>query len=180
MTHRWQDLDVTFHRADAARTHEVLSVLDEAAGWLAAKGVAQWPDRFRPEWVAEGIARGETWLASVGGESAATLTLDWSDPKWEDTATVRAGYLHRLAIRRRAAGLGAVLLDWAAGAAAERGAGSLRLDCVSDNPRLRAYYESRGFVHHGDVAVGGAPGEPVDTAGPRTWLSRYQLALPRG
>ncbi|GAA3316118.1 hypothetical protein GCM10020219_034180 [Nonomuraea dietziae] len=54
----------------------------------------------------------------------------------------------------------------------------LRLDCVKSNDRLRAYYEARGFAHRGDVPVGGAPGQRLED-GPVTWVSRYELALPR-
>jgi hypothetical protein len=51
----------------------------------------------------------------VGGEIGGTLTLDWSDPLWEDVGGT-AGYVQRMAVRRRAAGLGAVMLRWAADA----------------------------------------------------------------
>jgi hypothetical protein len=47
---------------------------------------------------------------------------------------------------------------------------------VASNDRLRAYYEAAGFVHRGDVAVGGAPGQHLDN-GPATLVSRYELQL---
>jgi hypothetical protein len=68
------------------------------------------------------------------------------------------------------------MLGWAADEARRRGADFLRLDCVKSNDRLRAYYETRGFAHRGDVPVGGAPGQRLDE-GPVTWVSRYELAL---
>jgi hypothetical protein len=40
-------------------------------------------------------------------------------------------------------------------------------------------YEVAGFVRRVDVAVGGAPGQRLD-AGPVTWVSRYERALPPG
>ena len=79
-------------------------------------------------------------------------------------------------MRRQAAGLGAVILAWAADAARQRGCEALRLDCVAFNPRLRAYYEAAGFVHRGDVTVAGAPGQRLDT-GPTVLVSRYELPL---
>ncbi|MEU8913222.1 GNAT family N-acetyltransferase [Streptomyces nigrescens] len=166
---------VTFRRAVSGCTDEVLSVLDEAAGWLDARGVAQWPLRFEAAWVEEAISRGETWLVEVGNRTAGTVTLDWSDAIWADAAGT-AGYVHRLAVRRRAAGLGTVVLGWAAGMARQQGVEALRLDCVKFNGRLRAYYEAQGFVHRGDVPVGGAPGQRQD-GGPVTWVSRYELAF---
>ncbi|MFJ4438060.1 GNAT family N-acetyltransferase [Streptomyces sp. NPDC088923] len=154
---------------------EVLGVLDEAAGWLEARGVSQWPSRFEAAWVREALTRGETWLVEIGGKVAGTATVDWSDPLWADPGGT-AGYVHRMAVRRWASGLGSVILDWAGDAARQRGASTLRLDCVKSNGRLRSYYETRGFVHRGDVPVGGAPGLRQDD-GPVTWVSRYQLDL---
>ncbi|MDP4503194.1 GNAT family N-acetyltransferase [Nonomuraea turcica] len=168
--------NLSFHRASPAHTAEVLSVLNEAADWLRRREVTQWPDRFEPSWIDEAITRGETWLVRAGDKAVGTLTLDWSDPLWSDVAG-SAGYVHRMAVRRRAAGLGAVILDWAADTVRLNRREVLRLDCVASNSGLRAYYEARGFVHRGDVPVGGAPGQRRDD-GPRTWVSRYELPLP--
>jgi len=167
--------ETTFQRAASDRVDDVLSVLDEAAGWLGARGIRQWPARFEAAWVEEAISRGETWLVEAEGKVAGTVTVDWSDPLWADAGGT-AGYVHRMAVRRWAAGLGAVILGWAADTARQQGAGMLRLDCVRSNLRLRSYYEERGFVHRGDVPVGGAPGQRQDD-GPVTWVSRYELAL---
>jgi GNAT superfamily N-acetyltransferase len=81
-----------------------------------------------------------------------------------------------MAVRRRAAGLGSVILAWAADVARQRGGGALRLDCVASNRRLRTYYEAAGFAHRGDVTVGGAPGQRRDE-GPVTQVSRYEMPL---
>ncbi|MEV5607586.1 GNAT family N-acetyltransferase [Streptomyces sp. NPDC052225] len=153
----------------------MLAVLDDAAGRLAARGIAQWPARFEAEWITDALRRGETWLVGVDGDTAGTVTLDRSDPLWADTGGA-AGYVHRMAVRRTAAGLGAVVLDWAADTVRQQGAQALRLDCVRSNSRLRAYYESRGFVHRGDAAVGRAPGQR-GVEGPATWVSRYERVL---
>lgn len=165
----------TFRVATPDQAAEVLSVLDEAAAWLAARGIAQWPARFELSWVAGAMSRGETWLVEAGGAVAATVTLDWSDPLWAD-ADPGAGYLHRMAVRRNGAGLGPVILGWAADVARRRGCDALRLDCVTSNGRLRAYYEAAGFAHRGDVTVGGAPGQRLGE-GPVTQVSRYEMPL---
>ena len=173
MTEDRDGAEVVFERAGADRMDEVLSVLDEAADWLRARGISQWPARFEAAWVEDAIGRGETWLVAVGGEVAGTVTLDWADPVWDDGP---AGYVHRMAVRRWAAGLGPCILAWAADTARRRDACFLRLDCVRSNERLRAYYEARGFTHRGDAPVGGAPGQRLED-GPVTWVSRYELAL---
>ncbi|AXI80045.1 GNAT family N-acetyltransferase [Peterkaempfera bronchialis] len=166
--------DIEFLRAGPEQTTEVLAVLDEAAAWLRSRGVDQWPARFEAAWIEPGIAQGDTWIVRTGGRTAATVTLDWFDPVWSDHPGP-AGYLHRLAVRRHAAGLGARILDWAAATLAHTGR-HLRLDCLAANTALRAYYESAGFTHRGDTRVGGAPGQRRHD-GPATLVSRYEKPL---
>lgn len=169
---------VEFLVAGIDQTGDVLAVLDEAAGWLQQRGVEQWPPRFEHSWIEGPIRRGETWLVTVGGTVSGTVTLDRSDRLWEDVPSAAALYVHRMAVRRSAAGLGAVILGWAADAASRLGLEVLRLDCVASNARLRTYYEDAGFVHCGDVKVAGAPGQRLDE-GPVTVVSRYQQHLSR-
>lgn len=126
-----------------------------------------------------GIAAGETWLAEVDGAPVGTVTLQWSDPLWSDVDDPdAAGYVHRLAVRRSAAGTGRALLDWAAATTLGHGRELLRLDCVAHNAALRAYYERAGFRQCGEVEVGGPPGQRL-AGGPRVLLARYELALGR-
>ncbi len=169
------DLPVRFLVAAPGQADEVLAVLDEAAAWLQERGVEQWPSRFEPSWVEGAVSRGETWLVLAGGTVSGTVTLDHSDPVW-DGLPGAALYVHRMAVRRSASGLGTVILDWAAGVARRQGREALRLDCVAANGRLRAYYEAAGFAHRGDVTVAGAPGQRLDE-GPVTVVSRYEQPL---
>lgn len=159
-------------RASSDDISDVILVLDEAAQWLASLGVEQWPSRFELDWVSPSIDDGCTWLVRLDDRLAATLVLDWSDPIWEAIGG-SAGYIHRLAVRRHAAGLGSHLLAWAAGEVFARDRRLLRLDCVASNRRLRGYYEAAGFQHRGDVQVGGVPGQRFDAA-TRTLVSRYE------
>jgi hypothetical protein len=103
------------------------------------------------------------------------VTVDLADRVW-DGVPGRALYLHRMAVRRRAAGLGAAILAWAADVARGQGRDALRLDCVASNKGLRGYYEAAGFTHRDDVTVRGAPGQRLDE-GPTTVVSRYELRL---
>jgi GNAT superfamily N-acetyltransferase len=166
---------VTFAVAAPDQLDDVLRVLDEAAAWLRSRGIAQWPARFEPSRARASIERGETWLVEVNGLVSATVTLDWSDPLWDEVPG-NAAYLHRMAVRRRSAGLGRDILAWAAGVAREHGRDALRLDCVASNERLRAYYEAAGFAFHSDVTVAGAPGQRLGD-GPLTVVSRYERPL---
>ncbi len=166
---------IEFLIASRSQLDDVLTILDEAAHWLQVRGVSQWPSRFEPSWVEGALGRGETWLVRVGAATCATVTLDMADSVWDELPG-RALYVHRIAVRRQSAGLGAAILAWAAGVARERGLDGLRLDCVASNDRLRAYYETAGFIHRGDVTVAGAPGQRLDE-GPPTVVSRYELRL---
>jgi GNAT superfamily N-acetyltransferase len=166
---------VRFVAAGPREVDEVLRVLDEAAAWLEGRGIEQWPSRFESSWVEGAIGRGETWLVEVNGLIAATVTMDWADAAWNGVPG-NAAYLHRMAVRRRSAGLGAVILTWAAESAGQHGCDALRLDCVASNRGLRAYYEAAGFVFRGDVVVAGAPGQRLDD-GPVTVVSRYELPI---
>ena len=166
---------IQFRIAGPDHADDVLRVLDEAAAWLREQGITQWPPRFELCWIEDAIRRGETWLVEVDGRISATVTVDWSDPVWSDVGG-RAAYLHRMAVRRQEPGLGSVILAWVADYARRHDCDALRLDCVASNDRLRAYYERAGFVCRGDVAVGGAPGQRLDT-GAATWVSRYEMSL---
>lgn len=132
----------------------VLDVLSDAARWLRARGIDQWPENFESDWVLPAIECGETWLAERDGEVVGSLVVQWEDPIFWAGFPSDAGYLHRLAVRRSGAGLGAQLLRWAEHHTAGNGKPFLRLDCVEWNESLRAYYERAGYEHVGDVTVG--------------------------
>lgn len=169
------DPKIVFRLATLDQVDAVLGVLNEAAAWLQNQGITQWPTRFDPSWIEEAILHGETWLVEADSATGGTVTVDWSDPVWGD-ACGDAAYIHRMAVRRRCRGLGSVILAWAAEMARRHNRSALRLDCVASNDRLRAYYETAGFIYRGDVTVGGAPGQRLDT-GPVTVVSRYEMPL---
>jgi hypothetical protein len=161
--------------ADASEVADVLDVLNEAASWLTACGIRQWPASFTPAMVEPCIRAGETWLAREGGELVGTVTLSWSDPAWPE-ALDDAGYVHRLAVPRRGTGLGPRLLGWAAAEVTDRGRSHLRLDCVATNRKLRGYYEGLGFAYCGDTELFGTPGERLSTGTP-TVVSLFELVV---
>jgi GNAT superfamily N-acetyltransferase len=142
-------------RAEAQDVDQIVGVLSEAAAWLLAREVRQWPDPFPRERVSAVVARGDFYLASSGGETVATLALMWSDPTFWGERPPDAGYVHALAVRRAWAGrgVGASLLDWAGEQVAGAGREYLRLDCLAGNAELRRYYERHGFELRGEVAV---------------------------
>ena len=112
-----------------------------------------WPEEFPRGPYEESIAAGEVYLLRRGGAPVGMLLLQWSDRELWGDVPEDAGYVHKLAVRRAYAGegLGREMLRWAEGEAAAAGKRYLRLDCMADNPPLRAYYERAGFEPRGVV-----------------------------
>jgi ribosomal protein S18 acetylase RimI-like enzyme len=99
------------------------------------------------------IARGKAYLARVDGEPAGMVVLQEADESIWPGAPADALYIHGVRVRRAFAGrrVGRVLLERAAREALARGKAYLGLDVMADNPRIRAYYESAGFVRVRDL-----------------------------
>ena len=131
----------------------------DAVGWLAEKGSDQWQpaamlarNASRPEGrnLRDEIRRGEVYIVKQDGAVVGTVSLDdYADPEFwtEDDEPKSALYVHRMIVSREAAGhgLGAVMLDWAAGQAAHAGKRWLRLDAWRTNTALHDYYRRQGF-----------------------------------
>ena len=135
----------------------VAALLDEATVWVGQRGYEQWPLPFPRDEVAAAIERGEVYVAELDGDAVATMTLLWDDPMYWGERPPEAAYVHKLAVSRACAGqrIGQALVEWADKTAAGEGRSFLRLDCLRDNPGIRAYYERLGFEHRGDLVVRG-------------------------
>lgn len=136
----------------------VVSMLEEAARWMARRGIEGWtPDGFSRERIAVLIRNSEMYLAVLDGRPAGTFALQWSDREtWGDVPD-DAGYVHGLAIRREFAGegLGREMLRRAEQMVSRAERGYLRLDCVADNEALNEYYRRAGFAYRGSSVVRG-------------------------
>jgi GNAT superfamily N-acetyltransferase len=144
----------------------VLSILDDAAGWLHERGIEQWPESFssdatwRTDRIRTYVEHGLTYLArDESGRPIATFTLSRAaDPQfahgWPD-GPEDAGYIFRMAVLREAAGqdMGGQLLDWAADEVGKWGLSWLRLDVHRFNLELQEYYNRRGFEKVGEVTA---------------------------
>jgi GNAT superfamily N-acetyltransferase len=145
-------------QATLAEVDEVVSILVEAADWLAERGTPMWrDDELRPEAIAADVRGGLFCVAEIDGQLAGTIKFQLSDPEfWPDVPDGESAYVHRLAVRRRFAGgtVSSALLSWAADRAASLGRRYLRLDCEAARDRLRRVYERAGFSHHSNRQVG--------------------------
>ena len=138
----------------------VVGILDDAARWMLQRGIQQWESPCPPDvWdhMAREIGNGQVYLArlSDAGAPVGTLRLEWKGmPLWP--AEADAGYIHSMAVRPAYMGrqVGKQMLEWAIQHIRSHGKTIARLDCMSDSRRLRAYYESAGFLYRGDGLSG--------------------------
>ena len=144
-------------RCQARDLSAVATLLDEATAWVGERGYEQWPLPFPQAEIAAGIERGEVYVAELGGEVVATVTLLWDDELHWGERPSDAAYVHRLAVSRAHAGerIGQAVVEWADAIAAANGRAFLRLDCHRTNPGIRRYYEELGFEHCADEVIAG-------------------------
>jgi GNAT superfamily N-acetyltransferase len=131
----------------------LIAFRDEAAAWLARKGIDQWQEPWPTEdLMVEGMLRnieaGETFIVWDDDTPAATITINhFAKPElWTpEEAAEPALYAHKVTVDRAHGGhdLGVELLDWAGTKAADEGADWLRVDVWTTNERLRTTTSSR-------------------------------------
>ena len=136
----------------------VSEILHEAAQWLIDSGKAMWKDdELSAARIAADVRTGLYFVAEREGEAAGIVRFQLEDPIfWPDVPEGEAAYIHRLAVRRRFAGVGVPqeLMNWAAERTRSIGRRLLRLDCEAEREKLRAMYQRFGFRHHSDRQVG--------------------------
>jgi GNAT superfamily N-acetyltransferase len=126
-------------RATPEDLDTLVAFRDQAAAWLASKGIDQWQEPWPSEdLMVEGMLRnieaGETFIVWDDDDTpAATITINrWAKPElWtEQERAEPALYAHKVTVDRAfgGQGLGAELLDWAGTKAADEGADWLRVD----------------------------------------------------
>jgi ribosomal protein S18 acetylase RimI-like enzyme len=169
---------VEISRATSADLDDVLDILNEAARWLSSRGINQWPiDGFPRELIAGDIARGEVYLARRKRRAVGTFTLQWSDELFWSGVAEEAGYIHRIAVRGDARGLGVELIKFAERATVATGRKLLRLDCFSGNVALCSYYERAGFVRRADIEIDPRGDATVPESTRRFIARQYEKSL---
>ena len=144
-------------RAAAGDFDAVYAIIAEAAAWLQSRDISQWnwfltdPGK---DFIRHRIETAETYLVlDPRAQPVATFTVQWDDemiwgPRGKDGT---AGYVHGLAVRRRAAGigLGLKMLEWSSNLIAQKSRRLIRLDCMAKNESLCNYYRRAGFTDAG-------------------------------
>jgi ribosomal protein S18 acetylase RimI-like enzyme len=160
--------DLPFRRATAADFDAVFAIMIEAATWLQSRGISQWSFFLTEpgkDFVRNRILTAEAYLVfDRNDRPVATFTLQWKDEEiWGARGLDgNAGYVHGLAVCRRAAGkgLGTVLLALASNLIAQNSRRLVRLDCMAQNEALCNYYRRVGFEDL-DVADSLVTGKPL-------------------
>jgi ribosomal protein S18 acetylase RimI-like enzyme len=131
------------------------ALIDGARRWLHSRGIDQWQNAVPDSLLLRDAERGNLFVVRHRHGIVAMVTVYDSDPEaWGDDPAP-ALYVHRLAVSQehRGARLGERLLSWVEEKAAQQGLTAVRLDCATDNPALRRFYEQHGFQHVRDVTV---------------------------
>jgi protein-tyrosine phosphatase len=145
--------ELVIERATLAETDQLIAIHEDAARWLWSRGIRQWePGAFPRDRLIACIERGEAHLVRLDGEQVGMAIVQEADEYTWGARPDDALYLHGLRVLRAYAGrgVGRAILRWAEEQVMSRGRIFLRLDCMADNIKLRAYYEDAGFRHVGE------------------------------
>jgi GNAT superfamily N-acetyltransferase len=160
--------NITFRPAVPAEMPAVLLLLKQAALWLREKKIAYWQNWIDPApnfvaWIQRGFDNHEFFMVQSTGRSIGEIVgcfrLQWQDPVFWGEQAANAGYVHSFTVSRGLAGrgLGYRLLGLIEDYCRERGKTLLRLDCGTDIPGIRKYYEKYGFHRVKDMVYAGFP-----------------------
>jgi len=149
--------ELQFRRATGTDFDAVYAIVLEAATWLQSRNIPQWnwlsTEKGRAV-IQRRIETAETYLIFDSlNQPMATFTLQWEDEQiWGPRGLDgKAGYVHGLAVTRRAAGkgLGLAMIADASTRIAQNSRRLIRLDCDARNPGLCDYYRHAGFADAG-------------------------------
>lgn len=140
---------------------EAQSLVAGARQWLHSRSIDQWQDAIPDSTIRSNAERGELFVVRGNTGLRAMVTVVESDEETWGHQLDPAVYVHRLAVAQdaRGKGLGPALLNWVRLRAVEQGKKFVRLDCASDNPGLRKFYERLGYRYVKDVTVEAPTGD---------------------
>lgn len=146
-------MDLQIRLAINTETKQIIQLLKEIATWLKSEEIDQWSyllSEGEDDEIEQAILNSETYVAEYDKKLIGTFTIssilsEWDLNLWGNQVN-RSLYLHRLAIDivHKGNGWGYEIIRWIE----EEFSGQymyLRLDCVSNNPRLNQFYRECGF-----------------------------------
>ena len=125
-------------------------ILLDAAQWLNSIGKPLWREE-EVKWthLSKTFSLSDFYIALYDRIPAACMAVIDHDPfLWPDVAKGQSLFVHKLAVKRFAAGKGlsGAMLNYAKALCRNKKISMLRLDCHSLMPKLRAVYERNGFT----------------------------------
>jgi N-acetylglutamate synthase-like GNAT family acetyltransferase len=154
--------EIVIKRAEGNDISEILRLLKEAALWLELKKINYWKDWINPpnkftNWIKTGLENNEFFMVAQGTSIIGCFRLSWEDEIFWGKQKVSAGYIHSLTIDRKLKGkkMGYKVLRTIEKFCRESHKKYLRLDCSSEVPALKRYYENIGFRQIGETIVHG-------------------------
>ena len=146
---------MTASEKDIPKIEDIL--LDTIQGWADPSDKNLWrEDQIKWKRLSKDFVVSDFHIALLDGSPAACMAVVDHDPFfWPDVEKGTSLFIHKLAVKRFAAGKGLsdALIAHAKTMCAKRNISSLRLDCYSKSPKLRAVYERNGFVCVGEKVL---------------------------
>lgn len=150
-----QDIDAIFELYDAGTAYQ------------KKLGIQNWQG-FERTMVENTIEEGVQWQIVIDDELACVFTLALNDPLiWEEKDEDPAVYIHRIATNPKFRGRHFVkdIVTWVSVYASENHKSYVRMDTLSGNDKLNAYYVSCGFSYLGVVKLKNTAGLPLHYQG---------------
>jgi len=134
-------------------------ILLDTVRWLDSVGQPLWrEDQIKWERLSKDFSAPDFLIAMLDGKPAACMAVVDYDPTfWPDIRKDSSLFIHKLAVKRFAAGKGLsdALIAHAKSMCMDRGIAVLRLDCHALIPKQRAVYERNGFICVGEKVLYG-------------------------
>jgi RimJ/RimL family protein N-acetyltransferase len=153
-------MNLTIRKALAYEISAAFNLFRDAAVWLKARNIDHWQEWHRPaelykNWVRDGFENGQFFFVEEVGKIVGMFRLQFDDELFWGERNDEAGYIRSFTIKRDLSGhgIGYSVIDQIKSYLKDKDIHLLRLDCVSDNARLREYFENYGFKNAGTAYV---------------------------
>lgn len=126
-----------------------IDIMKEVAAWGRSIGLNVWKDEhLTRERLMINVQKDDFYVGKISGDNACSMILQWCDTFfWPDSKETEAGYVHKLCVRRKYAGVGlsGKMIEYATEECKRRNIKYLRLDTGWTNEKLCSLYKSLGF-----------------------------------
>lgn len=136
-------------QASDADIKSIETVLLDAVKWLTSINKRAWSeDDVAWKTLSQSHSINQFYVVEKEGEVIATFLLCDEDPVyWQEIKAGQSLYIHKLCVMRKAAKSGAsqLIMDFFKNEARRLNKDACRLDCRTNKPELKQFYEKHGF-----------------------------------